>query len=73
MSDDTKLVTVVCGSCGNQSDQQIGWLKSQTDGFKCLNAVCGARLKYDPYEFLRLLNEDAANKNSRITLYPIED
>jgi len=72
--DDSKPIEITCGNCGKKFLETFGWLKAQpSDTFRCPDPKCGAAVKYDRVEYLRLINEQAADSISRITLHPTEE
>jgi hypothetical protein len=71
--DDSQTVIVTFACCGEKRDHKFGALKTGTmgDGFAC--PACGTGVKYNGYEFVRLMNEEALDATHKITLYPVKE
>lgn len=72
MNNDADVLEIRCGSCNKKFVETVGWLKTQpTNTFRC--PKCGAAIKYDTLEYMRLISEQASDGISQITLHPTDE
>jgi hypothetical protein len=68
VDEDRELITIVCSNCGNEAEQQVGWLKARAGRTDFICAICHAAAQYDAKDLEFIIGQKRAGISHKLRI-----